>query len=123
MRTYETLFIAHPDVVGDDLAALIDKYRKVLTDQQATVLKADNWGSRTLAYPVKKQTRGSFVLVIFEAPPTVVAEFERRLRIDEKVIKYQTVLFEAAPVAAPATEAPVAEEAAPVATEEPVAEA
>lgn len=117
MRTYETLFIVHPDVVGDDLAALIEKYRKVLTDQQALVLKADNWGSRTLAYPVKKQTRGSYVLTVFEGAPSVIAEFERRLRIDEKVIKYQTVLFEGSVAAPAAAEKPVQEEAAPVAEE------
>jgi len=123
MRTYETLFIVHPEVVGDDLTALIDKYRKVLTDQQAVVLKADNWGSRALAYPVKKQTRGTFVLTVFEGPPAVIAEFERRLRIDEKVIKYQTVLFEGVAAVAPAAEKPAEEEAAPVIAEEPAAEA
>ena len=117
MRTYETLYIVHPEVVGDELTALIDKYRKVLTDQQAEVLKADNWGSRTLAYPVRKQTRGSFVLTLFDAPPTAVAEFERRLRIDEKVLKYQTVLFEGKVAAAPAVEPPAQEEAAPVVAE------
>ena len=104
MRTYETLFIVHPEVVGDDLAALIEKYRKVLTDQKAVVLKADNWGSRVLAYPVKKQARGSFVLTVFEGPPSSIAEFERRLRIDEKVIKYQTVLFEGSVAPAPVVE-------------------
>lgn len=116
MRTYETLFIVHPEVVGDELVALIDKYRKVLSDQQAVVLKADSWGSRTLAYPVKKQPRGTFVLAVFEAAPNVVAEFERRMRIDEKVIKYQTVLFEGATVV-PAAEKAVEEEAVPVAEE------
>jgi small subunit ribosomal protein S6 len=123
MRTYETLYIVHPEVVGDDLTALIEKYRKVLTDQQATVLKADNWGSRNLAYPVKKQTRGSFVLTVFEGPPSVIAEFERRLRIDEKVIKYQTVLFEGSVAPAPVVEKPVQEEVAPVAEEVPAEEA
>jgi small subunit ribosomal protein S6 len=123
MRTYETLFIAHPEVVGDDLTALIEKYRKVLTDQQAVVLKADNWGTRALAYPVKKQSRGSFVLTVFEGPPSVIAEFERRLRIDEKVIKYQTVLFEGSVAPAPAVEQPAADEAAPAVAEEPAAEA
>ena len=123
MRTYETLFIVHPEVVGDDLVALIEKYRKVLTDQQAVVLKADNWGSRALAYPVKKQTRGSFVLTVFEGPPSSIAEFERRLRIDEKVIKYQTVLFEGTAVVAPAAEKPAEEEAAPAAVEAPADEA
>lgn len=123
MRTYETLYIAHPEVVGDDLVALIEKYRKVLTDQQAVVLKADNWGSRALAYPVKKQTRGSFVLTVFEAGPTVVAELERRMRIDEKVIKYQTVLFEGSLAAAPVAEKPALEEVEPAAEEAPADEA
>lgn len=123
MRTYETLFIVHPEVVGDDLTALIEKYRKVLTDQQAVVFKADNWGSRALAYPVKKQARGSYVLALFEGPSTVVAEFERRLRIDEKVIKYQTVLFEGPTAVAPAATEPAKEEAAPAAVEEPADEA
>jgi small subunit ribosomal protein S6 len=123
MRTYETLYIVHPEVAGDDLTALIEKYRKVLTDQQAVVLKADNWGSRTLAYPVRKQARGSFVLTLFDAPPNVVAEFERRLRIDEKVLKYQTVLFEGTVAPAPVVEPPAPEEAAPAVAEEPVDEA
>lgn len=122
MRTYETLFIVHPEVVGDDLTALIEKYRKVLTDQQATVIKADNWGSRTLAYPVKKQTRGSFVLTVFEGAPSVIAEFERRLRIDEKVIKYQTVLFEGSVAAPVVAEKPVQEEVAPVEEASPAEE-
>jgi small subunit ribosomal protein S6 len=123
MRTYETLFIVHPEVVGDDLTALIEKYRKVLTDQQAVVFKADNWGSRALAYPVKKQSRGSYVLALFEGPSTVVAEFERRLRIDEKVIKYQTVLFEGPTAVAPAAIEPAKEEAVPATVEAPVDEA
>lgn len=94
MRTYESIFIVHPEVVGDDQVAIIDKYKKVLTDQNAEILKIDNWGVRTLAYPVKKQNKGCYVLVIFDAEPTVIAEFERRMRIDDKVIKFQTVLLE-----------------------------
>ncbi len=105
MRTYESIFIVHPEVVGDDQTAIIDKYKTILTDQGAEVLKLDNWGVRTLAYPVKKQTKGCYVLVIFDAEPTVIAEFERRMRIDEKVIKFQTVVMEGG------YEAPVVEEA------------
>ncbi|MGK2904734.1 MAG: 30S ribosomal protein S6 [Desulfuromonadales bacterium] len=110
MRTYESIFIVHPDVVGDDQTAIIDKYQKILTDQGAEILKLDNWGIRTLAYPVKKQTKGCYVLVIFDAGPTVIAEFERRMRIDEKVIKFQTVILEGGYVAPPVVEA-VPEEA------------
>ena len=55
----------------------IDKYKKILVDEGASVLKVDNWGTRTLAYTVKKQTQGCYVLVIFDAPAEAIAEFER----------------------------------------------
>lgn len=116
MRTYETIFIVHPELAGDAYVAVIDKFRGILGEQSATLLKVDEWGTRKLAYPVKKQGRGTYVLMAYEAGPKVVSEFERRLRIDESVIKFQTVLLEngleepAAPKAEAAVEAP--EEAA-----------
>ncbi len=94
MRTYETIFIVHPDTVGDEYAAVVDKFKGVLTGQDATILKVDEWGVRKLAYPVKKQGRGSFVLVAYEAKPEVITEFERRMRIDDNIMKFQTVLLE-----------------------------
>ena len=138
MRTYESIFIVHPEVIGDDQTALIDKYKTILSDQGADVLKLENWGTRTLAYQVKKQSKGCYVLVIFDAEPTVIAEFERRMRIDEKVIKFQTIILEggyeappvveAAPEEAPAEDAEATEAAteapaeAEAATEEPTEE-
>lgn len=94
MRTYECIFIVHPETVGEELDAVIEKYQDVLTSQGANVLKIDNWGMKTLSYPVKKQNQGTYVLVIFDGQPTIIAEFERRMRIDDKVIKFQTVLLE-----------------------------
>jgi small subunit ribosomal protein S6 len=120
MRTYESIFIVHPEVVGDDQVAIIDKYKKVLTDQNAEILKVDNWGVRTLAYTVRKQSKGCYVLVIFDAEPAVIAEYERRMRIDDKVIKFQTVLLENGYQAPAAEETPaeeVAEEPAEAAEE------
>jgi small subunit ribosomal protein S6 len=105
MRTYESIFIVHPDVVGDDQTALIDKYKTILSGQGADVLKVENWGTRTLAYQVKKQSKGCYVLVIFDAEPSVIAEFERRMRIDEKVIKFQTLILEGGYEAPPVVEA------------------
>ena len=94
MRTYETIFIIHPDAVGDAYAAIVDKFKGILTEQGSNVLKVEEWGTRKLAYTVKKQGRGSYVLVAYEAGPKVIAEFERRLRIDENVIKFQTIFLE-----------------------------
>ena len=108
MRTYETIFIIHPEKVGDEYAAVVDKFRNVLTDQGAEILKVDEWGVRKLAYPVKKNARGSYVLVAYEAAPNIISEFERRLRIDDAVIKFQTVFLEGGLAAT----APAAAEAA-----------
>jgi small subunit ribosomal protein S6 len=111
MRTYESIYIVHPEVVGDDLTEINDKYKQILTEQGADVLKVDNWGTKTLAYTVKKQTQGTYVLTIFDAAPTVIAEFERRMRIDEKIIKFQTVILEGGYVAPVVEEVAVSEEA------------
>lgn len=102
MRTYETIFIVRPDLVGDEYAAVLEKFKGVLTAQGAEILKVDEWGTRKMAYQVKKQSRGTYVLVAYEAEPKVIAEFERRMRIDESIIKFLTVHLEKGlPVAAP----------------------
>jgi len=118
MRTYESIFIVHPEVVGDDQTAIIDKYKTILSDQGAEVLKVENWGVRTLAYQVKKQSKGCYVLMIFDAEPTVIAEFERRMRIDEMVIKFQTIVLENGYQAPAAAEAGAEADADAEATEE-----
>ena len=94
MRTYETIYIVHPDVVGDGYTAVVDKFKGVLTDQGGNVVKVDEWGTRKLAYPVKKQGRGTYVLMAYEAGADMIAELERRMRLDDQVIKFQTLLLE-----------------------------
>ena len=118
MRTYESIFILNPEIAGDDYTAAVDKYKGILADQDAEMLKVEEWGVRKLAYQVNKQARGNFIMFIFDAGPTVVKEFERRMRIDENVIKFQTILLEEGYVAPPVVEEPVAETATEEATTE-----
>lgn len=94
MRNYESLYIIHPEVVGDELTAKMEKFQKVLTDQAAEIHKLDNWGVRKLAYPIQKVERGNYVQTLFCAEPEVIAEFERRLRLDEQILRFLTVRFE-----------------------------
>jgi len=117
MRNYEAIYIIHPDVVGDELTAMVEKFQKVLTDQAAEIHKLDNWGVRKLAYPIKKVERGCYVQTIFSAEPEVIAEFERRLRLDEKIFRFLTVRFEGELPAIVEAE-PVVEEVAEPATKE-----
>ena len=118
MRTYESIYIVHPEVVGDDLGAVIDKYKQILTDLGAEILKVDNWGTRTLAYPVQKQGKGTYILSIFDGQPSTIAEYERRMRIDDKVIKFQTVLLEGGFKLPEVQEQPAAAEATAEASDE-----
>ena len=133
MRNYESIYIIHPDVVGDELTAMVEKFQKILTDQAAEIHKLDNWGVRKLAYPIKKVERGCYVQTLFAAEPEVIAEFERRLRLDEKIFRFLTVRFEgefpviveAEPVVEKAEESVVEKAEEPVVekAEEPAAEA
>lgn len=94
MRSYETVVILSPELAGDELTGMMEKLKGVLESQSAEILKVDNWGTRKLAYAVKKQARGTYLLMIYQANPEIIAEFERRLRIDDAVLKFQTVLLE-----------------------------
>lgn len=94
MRTYETIFIVNPQLVGDEYTAVLEKFKGVLVDQQAEILKVAEWGTKRLAYPVKKHEQGIYVLINFNAESGVVKEFERRMRIDESIIKFQTLILE-----------------------------
>ena len=90
MRNYESLYIIHPDVVGEEQTALVDKFQDVLTRQGAEIHKLDNWGDRKLAYPINKMERGCYIQTLFRAEPQVIAEYERRLRLDEQILRFLT---------------------------------
>jgi len=90
-RVYENLFIVRPDATEEDIDHLVDQMSKHVTTGGGTVDKVDKWGKRRLAYRVEKQREGSYVLMQFTADATVVKEFERRLRVQDSVIKFLTV--------------------------------
>ncbi|MGD9848613.1 30S ribosomal protein S6 [Desulfuromonas thiophila] len=115
MRTYETIFIVDPRVAGDDYSTLLEKYKGVLAAESAELLKCAEWGTKRLAYPVKKHEQGTYVLMNYKAGNAVVKEFERRMRIDDAVIKFQTVVLDgeldlSAPTAVVADEDAVADD-------------
>lgn len=119
MRTYETIFIVHPETTGDAYQQLLDRYKEILVQQNAVIHKIEEWGVRRLAYALAKQTKGAYVLAIFDCLPDALTEFERRLRLDEGILKYQSVHLEKyvpaeaqAQPAAGTGEAPVAESSA-----------
>jgi small subunit ribosomal protein S6 len=91
MRIYENLFIVKPDATEEEIDHLIDGMSKTVTSGGGTVDKVEKWGKRRLAYRVDKHREGSYVLIQFTAGPELVKEFERRLRVQDAVIKFLSV--------------------------------
>jgi small subunit ribosomal protein S6 len=94
MRKYETFIIIDPDLPDEINTALDNKVQSIVTSNQGEVLTYVPWGKRKLAYAIRKRTRGLYVLMEFAGGPRLVAELERNLRIDERILKFITVMLE-----------------------------
>lgn len=91
MTNYESVLIARQDLGTAQVNSLVDELSKVITDNGGEVLKADNWGLKNLAYRIKKNRKGHYVLLNISAPASAVKEYERIMRFNEDVIRYMTV--------------------------------
>ena len=90
-RTYEIMFIVRPDVEEAEQDKLIETFSGYVTSGGGTIKSTEKMGRRRLAYTVRKFNDGFYVLLIVEAPAALVSELERRLRVQESVIKFITV--------------------------------
>lgn len=91
MPYYESVFIARQDISGTQADSLADAFTKVIEDQGGTVGKRENWGLRNLAFKIKKNRKGHYILLNIDAPATAVHEMERQMRINEDVLRYLTI--------------------------------
>jgi small subunit ribosomal protein S6 len=91
MRIYEELYIAKPDATDEEIDALNGQLETVIKQAGGRVEKTDKWGVRKLAYRVKKQAEGYYVLMVFHAEASAVKELERRLRVTDMILKFLTV--------------------------------
>ena len=83
---YELVMILKPDLGEEATAALVEKF-KTLIEQHGTVAEVDEWGKRHLAYPIDDITEGYYVLMTFTAEPTLPAELDRQMRINDSVMR------------------------------------
>ena len=90
-RTYEVMFIVDSKTTDEDITRLNENLLQVITDQGGTVTKQENMGRRQLAYPIGRQTEGHYVLFEVDGSGREIAELERRMRVNDQVIRYITV--------------------------------
>ncbi|HEY6838142.1 MAG TPA: 30S ribosomal protein S6 [Geobacteraceae bacterium] len=104
MRMYETIIIVQPDLADEETKALSAKVQDVIDKMKGDFKRLEDWGTRKLAYPINKMSRGRYYYLRFDGDAALIAELERRLRLDDKVIRYQSVKLESeveAPAAQP----------------------
>src|SRR5258705_13782404 len=90
-RQYEVVFIVDPMADDDEVTRLTESLKQIATDQGGTVTKTESMGRRQLAYEILHKTEGSFVLLEIEGSGKEIAELERRMRVNDRIIRYITV--------------------------------
>jgi small subunit ribosomal protein S6 len=94
MRRYETFVIIDPDISQELRTPLLDRVKELITQQDGFLVFEDTWGERKLAYEIKKKAHGYYVRFDYCGLAPLVNEIERFFRIDDRALKYMTVLLD-----------------------------
>lgn len=90
MNKYEVMFIAKP-LEEAEVDPIVEFVSNLLTRNNCNIEKVDRWGKRHLAYPVKKQADGYYVLINFESDPATIKEIDRVMKIRDEILKHLIV--------------------------------
>lgn len=94
MRDYELAFIVMPTLDDDGVKAVVEKVSQFVKTTNGEVTSVDVWGRRTLAYAIKNQREGTYVLFQAKMFPSAIGEVERNLKLSEEIIRYLLVKVE-----------------------------
>ena len=90
-RTYEVMYIVDPDTDDEKIGKLNDAVGKLVTKQGGSVVRMDDIGRKRMAYQIQKKQEGYYVLFEIEGSGQEIAELERRMRVNDMIIRYITV--------------------------------
>ncbi len=88
MRDYEVVYILQPDLEESALKGVMEKISGWITDSGGTVSKVDTWGKKHMAYAIRKQREGYYVLMNVKMAPSYARELERNLQFLEPVMRF-----------------------------------
>jgi small subunit ribosomal protein S6 len=94
MRRYETFVIVDPDISQEQRDLLLERVKELITQMNGILVFEDHWGDRKLAYEIRKKERGYYVRFDYCGGAELVNEIERFFRIDDRTLKYMTVLLD-----------------------------
>ena len=90
-RTYELMFIVNPDAGDEEVVKLSEGVQKIITSQGGSITKTEMMGKRQLAYEINHKKDGTYVLLEVEGSGAEIAEVERRMRVNDQILRYMTV--------------------------------
>jgi small subunit ribosomal protein S6 len=90
-RTYEVIFIINPAAGDEEVMRLSEGVQKIITDQGGNIVKTEMMGKRQLAYEIDHKKDGTYVLLEVEGSGGEIAEVERRMRVNDQILRYMTV--------------------------------
>ena len=90
INNYETVFILTPVLSEAQMKEAVDKFKKVLTDNGASIVHEENWGLKKLAYPIQKKSTGFYYLIEFKSEGPMIDKLETEYRRDERIIRFLT---------------------------------
>jgi len=93
MRRYETIVIVDPDVPEDERNSLYDKLKDVIIQKNGSLIELEEWGIKRLAYEIRKKIRGYYFRLDYCGTGVVVDELERFFRINDRFLKFMTIML------------------------------
>ncbi len=94
LRRYETIFISNPDLSDDQRSQLFERVHDIISGHNGHIVKFDKWGVKKLAYEIKTKVRGFYVLMDYCGTGQLIDELERSFRIDDRILKFMTILLD-----------------------------
>jgi small subunit ribosomal protein S6 len=94
MRRYETIVILDPDLSEEERTGQYTRIRELIPAQDGLVVELDEWGVHKMAYAIKKKPRGFYLRIDYCGNGVLVDELERNFRIDDRYLKFMTILLE-----------------------------
>ena len=94
MRKYEIIFIAQPDLDEENLNSVVEKIKGWIADGKGEVVSVDNWGKKRLAYWIRKQRDGQYVLITANMEPAAVKNLSQNMRFVESIMRSMITVVE-----------------------------
>src|SRR3989304_7198675 len=93
MRPYESIFVLRPDLNDKKVDEQTEKVKEFIEKNGGKVIVVEKWGKKKLAYIIKKNRFGIYVLLRFESEPALISELQRNYKLNEDIIRYMTVIY------------------------------